>query len=92
MAIEDGVTISTLFPPDVSPGEVPGRLELYEKIRRPRVSRVREASLSVAKGLENQEFMKDYMMFLSSHDAVEHAKQALAEYLATASGKDALKA
>ena len=77
MAIEDGVTISTLLSPDMQAREIPGRLKLYEEIRRPRVSKVREASIKIAKGLEDQEFMREYMMFLSSHDAIEHTKQVL---------------
>lgn len=82
MAIEDGVTLSTLFSREVQAGEdVSDRLKLYQEIRRPRVSRVREASLDTAKGLDNQEFMHDYMTFLSSHNAVEHATQALSKYL-----------
>ena len=88
MAIEDGVTLSTLFTPDIKLEDIPGRLQLYEDIRRPRVSRVRETSLEGAKGLETKESMQDYMMFLGSHDAVEHAKQALSEYLEAQSRKD----
>ena len=42
---------------------------------------MREASLEIVKELENQKFMQDCMMFLASHDAIEHAKQVLSEYL-----------
>lgn len=92
MAIEDGVTISTLLSPDVRAEDLSARLKLYEEVRRPRVAKVRESSLVLAKGLEDKEFMQEYMMFLSSHDAVEYAKQALSRYLETASGKDATDA
>lgn len=88
MAIEDGVTLSTLLTPDIKVGDILGRLKLYEEIRRPRVSRVRETSLEGAKGLETKESMQDYMMFLGSHDAVEHAKQVLSEHLKVKSRKD----
>lgn len=70
MAIEDGVTLLTLFSPEVRVGEIPGRLKLYEEIRRPRVSRVREASRDIAEGLETHEFVRDYMSLYSSYDAV----------------------
>ena len=89
MAIEDGITLSTFLAPDVTKEDIPDRLKLYEEIRRPRVSRVRETSRDIAKGLETIEFVHDYMIFLSSYDAVEHAKQALTETLKTASQKDA---
>ena len=79
MAIEDGATLATLLPSNIRVEDVPHRLKLYEEIRRPRVSRVREASRDIALGLENKEFMHDYMIFLSSHDVVEHAKQVLTE-------------
>lgn len=92
MAIEDGVTLSTLLSPDVRTEDISSRLKLYEQIRRPRVARVRETSLIVAKGLESQKVMQQYMMFLSSHDAIEHAKQVLSNYLETKSGKDAPEA
>lgn len=87
MAIEDGVTLSTLLSPDVRAEDIPSRLRLYEEDRRPRVARVRETSLDIAKGLENQVLLQDYMMFLSSHDAVEHAKKVLSRHLETGSGK-----
>lgn len=80
MAIKNGMTLSTLLPLDVQPEDIPGRLKLYEVIWRPRVLRVGESSLGIAKGMESQEFMKEHMMFLSSHDAVEHAKQVLFKY------------
>lgn len=81
MAIEDGATLSTLLSPETRVKDIPGRLKLYEAIRRPRVSRVREASRHIAQGLETREFMRDYITFLSSHDAVKHAKKALTEFL-----------
>ena len=85
MAIEDGITISTLLSADVRVEDIPARLKLYEEIRRPRVSRVRKQSLDGAKGLDSQEIMKDYMAFLSSHDAVEYAKEALSKLSETPS-------
>ena len=92
MAIEDGVTLSPLLSPEVRVGEIPGRLKLYEGIRRPRVSRVREASRDIAEGLETHEFVRDYMSFLSSYDAVEHVKQVLSGHLKTESENNALEA
>lgn len=92
MAIEDSATLSTLLSPETRVKDIPGRLKLYEAIRRPRVSRVREASRHVAQGLETQEFMRDYITFLSSHNAVEHAKQALTEFLKVKSEDYALEA
>ncbi len=37
MAIEDGVSLATFLPLGTAPGEIPGRLELYERARRSRV-------------------------------------------------------
>ena len=88
MAIEDGATLATLLSSDIRVEDIPRRLKLYEEIRRPRVSRVREASRDVAQGFETKEFMHDYMTFLSSHDAVEHAKQVLTESSRTDLEKD----
>ena len=79
MAIEDGATLVTLLSSDTRVEDIPRRLKLYEDIRRPRVSKVREVSRHLAKGLETKEFVQDYMNFLSSHDVVEHAKKVLAE-------------
>ena len=84
MAIEDGITLSTLISPDIPVEDIPGRLKLYEQIRRPRVDRVREASLNLGKGVECPGFMQ----FLSSHDAVEYAEQELSKYLEKGLGKD----
>ncbi len=81
MAIEDALTLSTLLTPDLQAEDIPGRLKLYERIRKPRVGRVRDVSRDIAKGLENPQSMRDYKHFLASHDPVEHAKQALSEYL-----------
>ena len=92
MAIEDGATLSILLSPETRVKDIPGRLKLYQEIRRPRLSRVRETSRQVAQGLESHELMRDYMTFLSSHDAVEHAKYALNELLKTKSEDDALEA
>ena len=81
MAIEDGATLATLLSSDTRVEDIPRRLKLYEDIRRPRVSRVREASRDIAQGMETKEFVHDYMTFLSSHDVIEHAKQVLTESL-----------
>ncbi len=56
------------------------------------MSRVREASRDIAKGLENKEFVGEYMGFLSSHDAAEHAKQVLSQSLVTNGASEPLKA
>ena len=88
MAIEDGITLSTLISPDMPVEDIPGRLKLYEQIRRPRIDRVREASLDIAKGLETPDYVRDFMQFVCSHDAVEYAKQELSKYLEKGSGKD----
>jgi salicylate hydroxylase len=44
MAIEDAVTLATLLPSNIQPNQIEDRLELYEKIRKPRIGRVREHS------------------------------------------------
>ena len=81
MAIEDAATLSTLLTSEVCVEDIPGRLKLYEVIRKPRVARVRETSRNNAKGLDDKETMIQYMEFLSSHNAVDHAKEALSQHL-----------
>ena len=88
MAIEDGAALATLISSDVRVEDIPRRLSLYEEIRKPRVSRVREASRSIAQGMETKEFVHDYMTFLSSHNVVEHAKKVLIESSLRDSEKD----
>ena len=92
MAIEDGATLSVLLSPSMQIEDIPDRLELYQEIRRPRVSRVREEARMIAKGLETPESVRNYMMFLSSHNAVEYAEQMLTKFLETISGNGAKKA
>ena len=80
MAIEDALTLSTLLPSDIEKEQLRERLELYEEIRRPRVGRVRDTGRQTARGGDaDKEFMKEYFPFLAKHDAVDHAKKALAE-------------
>ena len=82
MAIEDGLTISTLLPFDTEKAQLHDRLKLYEAIRKPRVGRVRDTSRAIGTAASLQELgviNQDYMAFLAGHDAVEHAKQALTE-------------
>ena len=81
MAIEDAVTLSILLPSDLNPTQIQERLKLYEEIRRPRVVRVREAGRNGGKANPDKEGMMAYMRFLSEHDAVDHAKRALAEHV-----------
>ncbi|KAL6714233.1 hypothetical protein ACLMJK_007656 [Lecanora helva] len=81
MGIEDAITLSVLFPADTPKGnEIAARLELYEKIRRPRVARVRDYSREVARGVEDLQRAKDYRYFLMSHDAVKFAEDALRDF------------
>ena len=82
MAIEDGLTLSTLLPSGIEKADVHDRLKLYETIRKPRVGRVRDTSRAIgtATPQELSAINQDYMAFLSGHDAVEHAKQALAKH------------
>jgi 2-polyprenyl-6-methoxyphenol hydroxylase-like FAD-dependent oxidoreductase len=81
MAIEDATTLAVLLPEDVGVEQVRERLELYEKIRRPRVERVRESSRQIARGREEKQFIQEYRAFLAEHDTVECARQALEEHV-----------
>lgn len=81
MAIEDALTLSTLFTPDVEPADIQRRLKLYEEIRKPRVGRVRETSREIARGRESKPFIEEYMGWLLSHDTVEYAEKALAKHV-----------
>ena len=85
MAIEDALTLATLFGEDVTAGDEAGiqkRLALYERIRKPRVDRVREVSRF--NGLAKEDdipMIQDYMKFLSGHDAVAYAREVMAKEL-----------
>lgn len=81
MAIEDATTLAVLLPEDITKDQVRERLELYEKIRRPRIERVRETSRQIARGREEKQFIQDYRSFLAEHDAVECARKALQEHI-----------
>ena len=82
MAIEDAVTLAALLPADVRAQDISVRLELFERIRRPRVARVRETSRLMSNS-EDLQMMKEYREFLSEFDAVECAKQELAKEVAS---------
>lgn len=88
MAIEDVVTLGELFlsaattanGDDGDDGVMKGgdgieeRLRLYEKIRKSRVGRVRDMARAIAREEEERDFMEEYMGWLSSYHAVEHAR------------------
>ncbi|KAL8828821.1 MAG: hypothetical protein Q9170_006435 [Blastenia crenularia] len=78
MAIEDAVTLAELLTSDVGLGDVPGRLKLYEEIRKPRVGMVRDTGRKIARGEESSVIMGNYMQVLGEHDAVGYAREALA--------------
>lgn len=80
MSIEDAVTLATLLPAETAIKEIPGRLRLYEDIRKPRVGRVRDTSRKVAAGEDNNALMMPYRQFLSSYDAYAEARKALEEH------------
>ncbi len=77
MAIEDAVTLSVLLTSDVQAEKVPELLSLYEEIRKPRVGRVRNSSREIARDRADKDFLQGYRVFLTEHDAVAVAKQAL---------------
>lgn len=79
MAIEDAITLSEFLERDVERKEIPGLLKLYEDVRKPRVARVRERARETAEGSGGEGRM-EYMQFLAGHDAVQYAKEKLAEY------------
>ena len=82
MAIEDGLTISTLLPTNTNKEDLHDRLKLYEEIRKLRVRRVLDTSRAIGKARpqELRAITNPYYAFLSGHDAVEHAKQTLAKH------------
>ena len=81
MAIEDATTLAVLLPENIGVEQVQERLELYEKVRRPRVERVRESSRDIARGREERHFITQYPAFLSEQDTVDCARSALEESL-----------
>ncbi|OTA92531.1 hypothetical protein M434DRAFT_31786 [Hypoxylon sp. CO27-5] len=77
MAIEDAVTLTELLLSDVNLEQVQGRLQLYERIRKPRVAKVRDQSRLVASNFKQPGGFKAFREFLDNHDAAEYAKQEL---------------
>ena len=80
MAIEDAITLSTFLEKDVKLEDVPGLLKLYEEVRNPRVTCVRDEGRLRAKRDEPKEEMQRYRNFLESHDAPKYAQEKLDEY------------
>ncbi|KAI1378635.1 FAD/NAD(P)-binding domain-containing protein [Hypoxylon crocopeplum] len=80
MAIEDAVTLTALLPSDVELAQIQDRLQLYERIRKPRVQRVRDESRTWSSGVRDAEGWKRYIGFLNSHDAVKYAEQELKKH------------
>ena len=81
MGIEDAVTLATLFPGDMRVDEVEERLRLYREIRKPGVEKVRETAKKYARGEDSRGSIAEYIKFLSEHDAVGFAKEALEKCL-----------
>ena len=81
MAIEDALTLKVLLPASTQPKDVPGRLCLYEQIRKPRVGRVRETSRMIASGKGVKDFIVEYRRFLAEHDVVAYAEKELRKHL-----------
>ncbi|OJJ57935.1 hypothetical protein ASPSYDRAFT_152819 [Aspergillus sydowii CBS 593.65] len=88
MAIEDGASLATFLPLGTAPGEIPGRLELYERARRSRV----ETALKYTRmnagdedGTSERRItakeMMGFMGALFSHDEVVHSEAILRESL-----------
>ncbi|XXH05654.1 hypothetical protein Hte_012089 [Hypoxylon texense] len=80
MAIEDATTLTVLLPSDVELAQVPDRLQLFERIRRARVYRVRDESRKRSAGTKTEAGLREYRNFLSTHDAVEHAELELKKH------------
>ena len=94
MAIEDAVTRGELFPSaDTTTNGDDGddrvmkggdgieeRLGLYEKVSKSRVRRVRDMARVIASRKEERDFLEEYMGWLSSYDAVKHARGVLRDY------------
>lgn len=80
MAIEDAVTLAELLPLDTKVDEIPPRLQLLEKLRKPRVTRIREHSRATGKGETSNEEKTKYMEYICQHDAVETARAALKKH------------
>jgi len=81
MAIEDAVTLKTLLPADLQPKDVPNRLKLYEEIRKPRISRVRDTSRLIGSKDDVSDIIVDYRRFLFEHDGVAYTEERLRKHL-----------
>ena len=81
MAIEDALTLKTLLPVDIRLEDIPDRLKLYEKIRKPRVGRVRDTSRQIARGVDHKDFILEYRQFLAENDVVAHTTEELRKHL-----------
>ncbi|BCS30179.1 uncharacterized protein APUU_80482S [Aspergillus puulaauensis] len=88
MAIEDGVSLATFLPLGTAPSEIPGRLELHEKARRPRVEMALKYTRMNAgdeDGSSERRItaaeMIGFMGALFSHDELVHSETILQESL-----------
>lgn len=52
-ALEDGAALGVLFPLGIAPADVPGRLTLYEHVRKARAETIQEFSRTVIVGKGN---------------------------------------
>ncbi|KAJ6620496.1 FAD/NAD(P)-binding domain-containing protein [Mycena sp. CBHHK59/15] len=83
MALEDAATIGCLIPLGTKRGDIPGRLEAYQKLRKARGEFVNRESLEQAtqppkRGLYARS--QEMQAFLVGHDAVETAQQYYCEH------------
>ncbi|OJJ34533.1 hypothetical protein ASPWEDRAFT_185018 [Aspergillus wentii DTO 134E9] len=84
MAIEDAVSLATLLPAGVSAADIPSRLAIYEKARRPRVDMIMEYTRMNARdedkgGRIPPEEMVRFMGICFSHNEIEHSAALLEE-------------
>ena len=85
MAIEDALTLKTLFPAEIQPQHITDRLKLYETIRKPRIRRVRETSRQIGTKDDVSDIIVDYRRFLFEHDVVAYTEEELQRHLAASS-------
>ncbi|KAF7350625.1 FAD/NAD(P)-binding domain-containing protein [Mycena sanguinolenta] len=77
VGLEDAATIATLLPKGTKPSEIGGRLQIFEKIRKPRGERVSKMSTDDLSPPKNESFW--IRPELLGYDPVAVTKAALAE-------------
>ena len=77
MAIEDAVSLGVLLSGLNTKEDILERLNIFNEMRRSRVTKLREHSRNTWSGLESGQFKREDSDFAFSHDEIHHARQMI---------------